>query len=318
MGAGAQRAGAGLKDGQARFELGHEPGLAQAGVANEGDRVLRSPGLRRGPCGVHLRQIRFTPDEDGGDAIESPLHALRVARALAFDPVGEDRRGDALDAQRLSFLHIEAALHQPVGVHADQQGARWRALFHASGDVDRVAAYRALGVHAAAQQHAAGVDAHPHVEAVVAVHGLHLPAYAAAFGQQRQAAAHGAIGVVFVDLAGTEAGQEVVSRVLQNAPAVVLHDVGEANQRAVHQGVEVFRVQALAQRGGTHHVQEQDADQPQRLRLRWLGVGRSRRGLQRLPLRLQAGHRHVDDGVAQQDALRLQRCHRRLQRIQIT
>ena len=109
-----------------------------------------------------------------------------------------------------------------------------RGLLHARGDVDGDAADAAFGIDAAAEQHAAGVDADADVEAVVAVLALHFGAERAASREQGQAAAHGALGIVFARFVGAEDGQQVVAGVLQHLAAVGLDDGGAARQRAVH------------------------------------------------------------------------------------
>ena len=89
---------------------------------------------------------------------------------------------------------------------------------------------RALGIDAAAEQHAAGVDADAHVEAVVAVRCLHFGAERLAEFEQREAAAHGALGVVLARLVGAEGGQHAVAGVLQHLAAVCLDDGRAARQ----------------------------------------------------------------------------------------
>ena len=60
----------------------------------------------------------------------------------------------------------------------------------------RDAADVAFAIDTAAQQHAAGVDAHAHVEARVAVGGLHVGTQDPAQFEQREAAMHGTFGGV--------------------------------------------------------------------------------------------------------------------------
>ena len=135
-------------------------------------------------------------------------------RGLArSDQVALHRLVDALHLQRRLRLDVEHPAHQRIGVVADAQRAGRRSLFHAGGDVDRDAADGALGIDAAAQQHAAGVDADAHVEAYVAVRGLHFAAEHAAELEQRQTAAHRALGIVLAGIAGTEHRQQVVAGV---------------------------------------------------------------------------------------------------------
>jgi hypothetical protein len=127
-------------------------------------------------------------------------------------------------------------------------------LLHAGGDVHRDAADGAFGIHAAAQQHAAGVDAHADVEAGVLVGRKHFGAEHFAHFQQGHAAVHGAFGVDFARIIRTEGGLDVAAGLLQHLAAVGLHDGRAARQGVVHHRADGFRVQLLAERGRTHHV----------------------------------------------------------------
>ena len=71
---------------------------------------------------------------------------------------------------------------------------------------------------------------------------------------------HRALGVVLARASGTKGRQDIVASVLQHAPSVVLHDGGAARQRVVHDRADGLGVQALAQRGEAHHVEEQNRD----------------------------------------------------------
>ena len=128
-----------------------------------------------------------------------------------------------------------------------------------------------------------------------------LPSVAAEF-EQRQAAAHRALGIVLARFVGTEHGEQVVAGVLQHLAVVGFDDRGEARQRAVHDRVIVFGVEVLAQRGGAHDVEKQDADLLERLRR--LG---SARLAQRSELGASRGSSGVDDRIAKSRALGLQR-----------
>ena len=68
---------------------------------------------------------------------------------------------------------------------------------------------------------------------------------------------HGALGVILARGLGAERGQHAVARVLQD-PAVQRVDCGgEARERAVHHGVDLLRVQPLADRGRTDDIDKQ-------------------------------------------------------------
>jgi hypothetical protein len=130
---------------------------------------------------------------------------------------------------------------------------------------------------------------------VARVHGggLHLR-----LAQQRQAAQHGAFGVVLVHLLRAEGGQHAVAGVLHHAAAVAVDQAREGGQRRVHHALDVLRLEVLAQRGGAHHIEEQHRHLAQRLR--GLGFGQARAP------RTECGQRHLDRLVAQQRALHLQ------------
>ena len=78
------------------------------------------------------------------------------------------------------------------------------------------------------------------------MHRVYPLRLAAAFVQQRQAGQHGAFGIVFARLRGTEGGQQAVAGVLQHAAFVALHNIGAARQGAVHHVLNVLGRQALA------------------------------------------------------------------------
>ena len=144
-----------------------------------------------------------------------------------------------------------------------RKAAGRRGLLHARGDVDRDAADAAIGIDAAAEQHAAGVDADADVEAVVAVRRPHFGAERLAELEQGQAAAHGALGVVFAGFVGTEGGQDAVAGVLQHLAGVRLDDGRAARQGVVHDRADRLGVEVLGERGRADHVEEQDADLPE-------------------------------------------------------
>ena len=208
-----------------------------------------------------------------------------------------------LDGQRRLRLDLEQATHLGVGVVADSQRAGRRGLLQTRGDVDRDAADAAVSVHPAAQQHGAGVDAHAHVEASVAVRGQHFCTQHAAEFEQRQPAVHGAFGIVFTRLVGTEGGQDAVTGVLQDLATVGLHHRRAARQRVVHHRAGGFGVEVLGQRGRAHHVEEQDADLFECLR----GFGGRHGGAsQQCEPGLQRCQRGVDHGAAKQRTLCVQ------------
>jgi hypothetical protein len=155
---------------------------------------------------------------------------------------------------------------------ADPHRAGWGGLLEAGGDVDVDAADRAGLGHAAAEQHFAGVHADADGEgvAVVVVNGavcaLELGADRAAEAAQRQAAAHGALGVVLGGLVGTERREQAVAGVLQHLAAMLADDGGGARQRPVHQRAGVLGVEPLRHARRADDVHEEDAHLLERLR----------------------------------------------------
>ena len=101
---------------------------------------------------------------------------------------------------------------------------------------------------------------------VVPVRHADLGAERPAELEQREAAAHGALGVVLARFVGTERGEDVVAGVLQHLAGVGLDDGRAARQRVVHHGADRLGIEALGQQGRADHVHEQDADLAQRLR----------------------------------------------------
>jgi hypothetical protein len=245
---------------QPAFDLEQQPALAQAGVGHHRDHPQRPLGARLLQRVRELRQLGFAPDHARLDAFDAAAGGAECARPGTLHEVGDDGLVEPLHFDRWLRLHVEEPTHMPIGVPADAQRSRWRRLLHARRNVDGNAADAAFGVHPAAEQHAAGVQADAHVEAAVAVLAFDLRPQAAAFGQQRQAGVRGALGVVFARCVGTEDSQQVVAGVLQDLATVRFDDAGAARERTVHHGVDVLGVEMLAEPGGADHVEEQDRD----------------------------------------------------------
>ena len=185
---------------------------------------------------------------------------------------------------------------------ADAQAAGRSALLHARGDVHGDAADRAVLVHAAAEQDAAAVDADANVEAGVAVSCLHFRAQRSAEIQQREAAAHGALGIVLGRAVRAEGGQDAVAGVLQHLAAVGFDDGRAARQRTVHHRADFLGIEVLRQRGRSHHIHEEDADVLEDLGVMLHGGS----GTQCREPTAQRPERRIGDGVAQEGSLRLE------------
>ena len=125
------------------------------------------------------------------------------------------------------------------------------------------------------------------------------------FVDDGQTGMHGVLRVVFTSRAIAEDGEQVVARVLEHPATVGGDDGAQAAQRAVHQQMQVFRVELAAHLGGADHIDEQHGDL---LELR-VGVGQSiGRGWPRQRQTLVQGcDGDVDCGISEQFTLRLQR-----------
>jgi len=249
-----------------RGELVEQPALADACIGDDADDG--EPALAEQPLERVLERLELgvAPDHVRRDAFDAATAETKAPRLRAQHEVAPDRLVDALDGHRLLRLDLEAAAHLRVGSVADAQRAGRRGLLHAGGDVDRDAADGRVGIDAAAEQHRSGVHAGADVEGPVAVRSAHFSAEHLAELEQREAAAHGALGVVFASFGRAEDREHVVAGVLQHLASVRLDDRRRARQRVVHHGADRFRVEVLRERGRADHVHEQDAHLLERLR----------------------------------------------------
>ncbi len=247
------------------LEFVQQPALADAGVGHHRDGGQPALVEQSLEGGLKRSEFGLATDHAGGHAFDAAAGDAEVARFGPPHQVAVDRMIHALHHQGVLRVDLEQAAHLQIGVVADAQGPCGRGLLHPRGDVDGNATDAAVGVDPAAQQHAAGVQAHAHIEAGVAVGGEYFRAECLAQFEQGQTAAHGALGVVFARLVGAERGQDVVAGVLQDLAALRLDDGRAARQGVVHRGADGFGVEVLGKRGGAHRVQEQDGDLPEAL-----------------------------------------------------
>ena len=253
---------------------------------------------------LQLLKLGVAPDHAGREAFDTAGCDPKRPRFGAVDQVGNQGLVAALDKQRRLFEYIEHAADVPVGVVADAQPTRRRGLLHARSRVDGDPAHAVLFIHPPAEQDRAGADAHPHAEIGAPMAAADLSGDTHCVCKHRQPRMHGTLRIVFVRALGTEHGQHAVARVLQDATLVHLDDRREALESAVHDQVDVFRVEVLAQVGRADHVHEQNSGLFQLLAGRqWL----CRRGWQSVEFGAQRCHRHVHHGVTQNCPLRLDR-----------
>ena len=307
---------------QTRFS---QPGLAHHGQATQAvdwggvtgaDRCGRACGRsrQRGQSGVgrlQPAQLTAAAHHARAHAVHSARHPTLMCGARALHQITQHGHIQALEWQRCLRQQVEAPAHLAVGGLADAQRARRRGLLHARGDAHAQAPDAVLAVHPTAQQHAAGVQPHPHIEARHAVavqQGLGL---AAGLGQDRQPGQHRPLGIVFKRLRRAKHRQQAVAGILQD-PTAMGFDLGsEARQRAVHHGIQVFSIQVLADGGRAHDVGKQHGGQFE------LGAGvaalgavvdrRLRFGAGGHQLGPQAGHDSLHHRIAQHGTLGLQR-----------
>ena len=275
-----------------RLPLAENAALAKTGVAHQGHgrhgrhwRHWRHGrrGCPRGPAGpagliptfatfavqlppglLQRGNGSFAADQRRLQPCHAALRRRRAVQAALHEP-GAQRVCMALDLKRRLLMQFKLPRHQALCGCADAHRAGWRRLLHARGHVDGGAADGAFGVHATAQQHRPGVQAHAHVEARVAVFAPHAVGLQAGFADDEEARQHRVFCIVFAHFVGAESGQQAVARILQHSAVMPIDDVGEARQRGVHHEVDVFRLELAAQRGGTHHIHKQHRHLPQAL-----------------------------------------------------
>ena len=234
----------GFEVGRARHFI-EQPALADARLGNDSDDGEPAFGGDLAEDREDRFELGVAADHARRHALDAARRGARAARHGALYQPAADRRVHALDGHRFLGDDLEPVAHQGMGVVADAQGPGGRGLLHPRRDVDRQATNAAFAVDAAAEQDAAGVDADTHPEAGVAMSRLHLLADGPALGQQGEAAVHRALGIVFAHFVGAEGGEQVVAGVLQHPAAVRLDDGAEARQRAVDDGMDLFRVEVL-------------------------------------------------------------------------
>jgi hypothetical protein len=81
----------------------------------------------------------------------------------------------------------------------------------------------------------------------VAVLARHLFTQQAAFGEQGQAGAHGALRIILAYFVGAEDGQQAIAGVLQHLAVMGFDDAGATRECAIHHGVDFLRIDVLAQ-----------------------------------------------------------------------
>jgi hypothetical protein len=202
------------------------------------------------------------------------------------------------DLERRLRLDLEQAANVAVRLVADPERARRRRLLHPRRDVDARAADVAGRVDAAAEEDRAGVDADAQVELLQALALAEPRREQRRLGEDVEAGADGALGIVLERLVGAEGGEQAVAGVLEDPALARAHELGQADERRVHDGVHLLRVEPLRQLRRADDVHEEDGDGLALL------LARASQAKCR-ELVVERGDRRRDDGIAEDGALRL-------------
>ena len=256
-----------------RVELRGEPSLADTGGPDDRDE-------RRPPFSLHamegLRQHRQLLVASNQPGAEAQLRSF--ASLLRSDPEGVPC-GDGVcltfEVERRQFAILDDLLRRCVraGTHDDMAGLRGR--LEPGGGVDRVAREHPVARSARAlevDQYLAGLDADPHGELGLPLGGegaVHLREH----GLHLVGGANGSFGVVLVRPGHAEHGEYGVAHELLQEPFVTLNDLGEAIERAPHDGLDDLGVLLLGEGGRAHQVGE---ERRRVLALLAAGLGRER------------------------------------------
>jgi hypothetical protein len=283
---------------EAMLQLLDQPALAQPGFGDQGDGVETARlqgGLERGD---EPRQLGVAADQRRLGALDAAGGDAKGARLGAQHEPGPERLVLPLDLDRRLRLEVEHAAHVAPGLLADAQAARRRGLLEPGGDVDREAADRSLVVDAAAEQGRGrcGCRAAPGSRPGVAL--LDPRRLDPGFGEQVEAGEHGPLGVVLARRLGAEGGEQAVAGVLQDLAAARRDPAAERLQRRIHDVEHVLGVDRLAERG---RARPQSRNSTEHL------APPRRRDAVRALLGEQRRERRVDDGAAENRALRLER-----------
>ena len=254
-------------------QLGDQPGLAHAHLAEHGDQVAAVG--RRGALVDRLEQGQLGLTTDHCGAVRQPADG-RV-RVLAEQLERRHRLGAALEAERSQGAELEAA-HGGDGACGDDDLPGRAARLQSRGDVEHVAGHHAqlLGAAHLGDHHLAGVDPAVHLHGDAELRGE----LGVELGQplpDGDRGAQGAGGVVLVGPGQPEDADHRVADELLDAAAGRLDLRPQRGEVRRHEVGEDLAVEVLAERGGVDQVQEDGADQPALLgRLCRGGGGRGR------------------------------------------
>ena len=186
--------------------------------------------------------------------VEPPRTAGHVSLE-AEEPVGADRRGLALEAQRLDLRDLDGIAHEHVRRLAEQDLAGRRGLLEALGDVDRIAGRKALPAAGVACDDLASVDTGPDCD-------RHAPVPRELLVERREAFAHlhrspnRPQRIVLVDDRNPENGHHGVTDELLDDSLVALDDGLHLVEVAAHHASQRLRVELFAERSRSRDVRK--------------------------------------------------------------
>jgi hypothetical protein len=234
----------------------NEPRLADPGLpAQQHHLALAGQGV--GPARQQQVELLVAADQRRQAAHGGGLKAAARLAGLA-GAVHRDRLVDAFHDLCPELLEHEQAFDQPARAVADQHGAGLGQLLQAGGDVGGLAddchLVAKLASADVAGDHEAGVDAHPDRDLHSGSHDL---------GVQRlhrlddlQTGLDRAPGVVLVGARKAEVYENAVADVVTDVGVEPPDDLGARPLVAADHLVQILRVHARGQRGGTDHVAE--------------------------------------------------------------
>ena len=283
------------------LELGQQPALAEAGLADDGERARPALDAGRGEGRADHLELGFAADHRRVHALDAAARDAERARLGALDQVAAQRLVDALDLDERRLAELEQPAHVAIGVVADAQppgGA--------------LCSMRAATLTVAPRMLPSASTPPPSSTVPVC-----MPARTSKSGRpwrRRTSSAAPCASSMIASPArtalstssslrclGAEGGEHAVAGVLQHPAVVRLHDRGEALERAVHHRVDLLGLEMLAHRRGADDVDEQH-----RHLLELLAHRRPLRAL-RGQLAPQRRERRVDDGIAERRPLRFER-----------
>ena len=239
--------------------LGDQPGLAQPRLTHHRrDATLPLEHALEGLA--QPRQFAGTADHRRVEPLDAPDRGGAGQRA--GNPEGLDGLGPTLDVDRTERLELEQTRDETPGGLGDLHRTRGGGLLHPGRNVDGVAHRRVLDPQVGsdcADDHQAGVDAHPDVE-------VDTPASSDLFPIRRyrrqdlETGPHGPFRVVLVGDRRSEEGQDGVAHQSGQRSLVPVDGGDEVFERAVHDLGPLLGVEALRGGGRALDVAEQHRD----------------------------------------------------------